>query len=60
MIGYAKRTAIAALAFVLFIYVLPLLFTVLGVPLEGALFQLLKICAAIVALGYIIWGTNPN
>lgn len=60
MVGYAKRTGIAVLCFVLFVYVLPLLFSVLTLPLGADLFQLLKICAAVVALGYIIFGNYPN
>jgi hypothetical protein len=50
---------IAIVCFALFVVVVPLLATVLGLPLEGALFQLLKICAAVVALGYIVFGTYP-
>jgi hypothetical protein len=60
MRGYAIRTIVAVIAFLLFIYVLPLLFTVLGLTLSGAAFQLIKICAAIVALVYIVWGTSPT
>lgn len=59
MVRYAYRTMIAIVCFALFVYVAPLLAQVLGLPLEGALWQLLRICGAIIALGYIIWGSYP-
>lgn len=56
MAQYAFRTIVAVIGFVLFIVVLPLLFNVLGINLEGSALQLIKICAAIIALAYIVWG----
>lgn len=56
MRGYAIRTIIGVVCFLLFIYVLPLLLDVLGIHLAENAMQLIKICAAIVTLGYIAFG----
>ncbi len=59
MRNYALRAIIAIVGFLLFIYVCPLVFSVLGLPISGDAFQLIKVLAGIVALGYIVWGPNP-
>jgi len=59
----ALRAIIGVLGFYLFMLVLPLLFGALGLPLPSDAIQLIRICAAIVALVYIIWGPpipRPN
>jgi hypothetical protein len=56
MRGYAIRTIIGVVCFLLFIYVLPLLLDVLGINLQANAMQLIKICAAIVTLAYIAFG----
>jgi len=56
MAQYAFRTIIALFAFLLFRYCLPLLLSVLGIALPGTAMQLIMICAAVIALYYIIWG----
>ena len=53
---YAVRIIIAVVGFLIFIYIVPLLFNVLGIPMTGSAMQLIKICAGVVALVYIIWG----
>lgn len=59
MRGYAVRTIIGVVCFLLFIYVLPLLLDVLGIHLAANAMQLIKICAGIVTLGYIAFGRYP-
>jgi len=59
MRGYAIRTMIAIVCFALFVYAAPLVASVLGLPLGGAIWQLLRLCAAVIALGYIVFGTYP-
>jgi hypothetical protein len=56
MAQYAFRIIIAVIGFLLFIVILPLFFDVLGISLGGSAFQLIKICAAVIALAYVIWG----
>lgn len=60
MKGYAVRGIIGVIAWILFVYILPLLFAVLGIELSGAAMQLIKVLAAVVALVYIVWGTSPT
>lgn len=43
--------------------VVPLLLSVLGIAMPGAMLQLIRICLAFIALWYIFWGppiTGPN
>lgn len=54
----AIRTIIAILAFALAIVATPLLFDVLGFPIGGSLFALLRICFVIIAIFYIIAGRD--
>jgi hypothetical protein len=56
MAQYAIRTIIALIGFVVFIMVVPLLLGVLGLNIGGDALQLIKICAGIIALCYIVWG----
>ncbi len=58
--GYAVRGIIAVIAWVLFVYILPLLFDVLGVSIGGSAMQLIRVLAAVVALVYIMWGRTPS
>jgi hypothetical protein len=59
MRGYAVRTIIGIVCFLLFIYVLPLLLDVLGINLAANAMQLIKVCAAVITLGYIAFGRYP-
>jgi len=56
MAQYAIRTIIALVAFFIFIYAFPLLLSTLGIPLAANAFALVKLCAGVVALAYILWG----
>jgi hypothetical protein len=54
---YLWRLVVAAVVFtVLILVVLPALAALLGMPVTGALVQVLKGCAILLALGYILWG----
>lgn len=56
MAGYAIRIIIALVAYGLFLVVAPLLFGVLSLTLPANVWQLIRICAAVIALCYIVWG----
>ena len=53
---WARRAILAVIGYFIFIYVLPLIFSVFGIPLPSNAVQLIRILAAIVALGYIVYG----
>jgi hypothetical protein len=59
MRGYAIRTIIAIVGFVVFMYALPLLLEVFGIGLGGAALQLIRLCCGVIALAYIVWGSYP-
>jgi len=56
MAQLAWRIIIGIVGFLLFLYIVPLLLSVLGIALAANAFALIKICAAIITLWYIIWG----
>jgi len=58
MSGILWRIIIAVICVVLVFALVPLIFQVIGFPLSGALWSILRICIAGIALLYIITGTR--
>ena len=59
MRGMLWRVIIAVICFALFIALLPPVLHVIGFPLSRDLEQIVRICAAGLAILYIIWGPAP-
>jgi hypothetical protein len=59
MKAFIWRIIIAAICYVLFWLVFPLFLQVIGVPIGGALIELMRICTAAIALLYVLFGPAP-
>lgn len=57
MAQFAVRTIIALVGFALFIYAFPLILSILGLDIAGNGMQLVRLCAGVIALCYIVWGS---
>jgi hypothetical protein len=53
------RVLYAAICFVLFWWIFPLFISIIGVPVSGALMQLIRIVTAAIALLYALFGPAP-
>lgn len=56
MPAIAWRIIYVVLAVIFLSLAVPLLFTVLGISVSGAAYQLIKLCLVAIAICYIIWG----
>jgi len=59
MRAYLWRLIYAAVCFVLFWWILPLFLDVIGIPVGGALIQLVRACTAAIAVLYVLFGPEP-
>lgn len=59
MKAFLWRILYAAICFILFWLVFPLFLTVIGIPLDNALIQLMRICTAAIAIVYVLFGPAP-
>ena len=50
------RIIIVCIVAICLMLVLPLLLTVLGLSITGPILQLIRVCLALIALWYVIWG----
>lgn len=53
------RVVYAAICVVMFLVIIPLFAQVVGFPLAGALWTLIKVCIACIAVLYVLWGPAP-
>lgn len=53
------RVVFAAIAVVMLLMILPLFLSVVGFPIEGQLWALLKLCIACIAVLYVLFGPGP-
>lgn len=59
MKAFLWRIVYVAIAVVMLMMILPLFFSVVGFPIEGNLFQLLRLCIACIAVLYVLFGPPP-
>lgn len=59
MRAFAWRVLYAVICFFLFWWIFPLIVQVLGVPVQGALMELIRVATAIIAICYILFGPAP-
>lgn len=57
--NWVIRMFYAVIVFVIFVYVTPLFCAVIGLPLAGDVWQLLRILAGCAAVAYVAFGPAP-
>ena len=60
MRAFIWRVVYAAVAVFIILLITPLFLEVIGLPVSGPLWALIRICIACGALAYVIWGPPPT
>ena len=59
MRAFIWRIVYAAVFVVMFLLIVPLFLAVVGFPVSGALWELIRICIACLAVAYALFGPPP-
>ena len=59
MSAFLWRVIYAVVGVIVFLLIMPLFCSVVGFPLQGEVWQLLRICVACIAVIYVLFGPAP-